>query len=225
MSDSDLVRVGVTLGRLDDTVVSETVRLLQSCAKEQKYTPHGIEQKAVSLLCGGIVSVLAGSEQLPKHHKSGQPYLPDMLDYVVGISHTGRQIALSIERFCHGIDIELQHDRNARLYRHTLCAEELCTIERVDREGQQRLFLELWTRKESLIKCGAITLGQMKQVCVLEDTLACPVDGVQYGFATRHIDDVILSVCVKEGAAAPETLTLTKEVQYKALELLLKKLV
>lgn len=119
---------------------------------------------------------------LPKveRGKHGKPYFPDHPDLQFSISHTVGAVACAVsDRPC-GIDIEsVQRSVNCRI------AKRFYTKREIAYATNSMHFLEVWTRKEALIK----RLGGIVQPMRELETVGNPE------IQTQHYNGYLISFC------------------------------
>ena len=162
----------------------------------EKLTLGSLFDGSGSFPFGGI---LAGIE--PKWNSD----MPGLGHITVSISHHDRCAAVSVSAIPHGVDIELVRPVNGRLFPRVFSPEELAVCGGLSDGRQEEYFFRIWTRKEALIKTGAITLGGMHTVYADGDTLS--YRGNTHYFYTYSSGPLtpgcILSVCSRGTPAGP----------------------
>lgn len=115
--------------------------------------------------------------------KHGKPYFPNQTDIQFSLSHTTEAVVCAIsDRPC-GVDIESVHRPvNQRVCTRFFTKKEIaCAVDPVH-------FLEVWTRKEALIK----RYGKMTQPLCQMETLANPQ------IQTKYHKDFLISFCSED---------------------------
>lgn len=133
-----------------------------------------------------LLGQLLGHEVVVEHDSHGAPYLPQYPNLHISISHcrTAVAVAFSINGPV-GIDIESRRHINPSLIERVCTPDEFDAIQHS--EDPEMAFLQLWTRKEAVLKChgtGIQGFGSMVNalsakdcevneiVCDLPDTVA-----------------------------------------------------
>ncbi|HFJ9280704.1 TPA: 4'-phosphopantetheinyl transferase superfamily protein [Bacillus cereus] len=84
----------------------------------------------------------------------GKPYLKGYPNYYFNISHSGEFVVCAISNNPVGIDIEqIKHIEYEEIAKSFFCDSEYAYIQKGDVNYQLRKFYEVWTLKESYIKC------------------------------------------------------------------------
>ena len=81
----------------------------------------------------------------------GKPYLRDFSGFHFNISHTKSAAAAAISDFPIGVDVERMRAADPRVIRHAFTEGETAYVNS-ETPGTDRRFIEVWTRKESLVK-------------------------------------------------------------------------
>lgn len=90
-------------------------------------------------------------------NKYGKPYLKDYLDFNFNISHSGEYVLCAIDNKPIGIDVEeVKHIKYEDIAKNFFTTKEYSYIINEDFNFRLNNFYEIWTLKESYIKC----LGQ-----------------------------------------------------------------
>lgn len=119
---------------------------------------------------------------LPKveRGKHGKPYFPDHPDLQFSISHTTGAVACAISKHPCGIDIEsVQRSVNCRI------AKRFYTKREIAYATDSTLFLEVWTRKEALIKRLEGIVRPMQEMETVGNS----------EIQTQHYDGYLISFC------------------------------
>ncbi len=118
--------------------------------------------------------------------KWGKPYILELPDIHFNISHTHNTIAIGFSENPVGVDIESQHDKSLEIAKHFFTQKEYDYIS-CENKNQDIAFLEIWTKKESYIKCSGIGLRKsLKDFCVMDE-------GLKDMFITLKRDDYVIS--------------------------------
>ena len=141
------------------------------------------EQSAAArqLLCE-----MLGKTVIVVHDSQGAPYLPESPNLHISISHCRTAVAVAFSNTGPvGIDIESRRHINPSLIERVCTPDEFDAIQHS--EDPEMAFLQLWTRKEAVLKChgtGIQGFGSMVNalsakdcevneiVCDLPDTVA-----------------------------------------------------
>ena len=134
----------------------------------------------LSAACRKLLERALGFSPRVEKREGGQPFLPEHPELSISFSHTGGAVAAALSESPVGVDLEGPRPVNLRLAERFFTAAELAYA--VD----EARFLEVWTRKEALLKregrgirvrlSGVETLGR-------ED------------LSTRRVGEYILSFC------------------------------
>ena len=116
-----------------------------------------------------LLTQLVGFNCIVEHDESGAPYLPDHPELHISISHCPQAVAAVVcDSMPVGIDIEARRSVSAPLFRRVCSPAELAEIEASP--DPQMHFLQLWTRKEAILKCrGTGIMGFGSMVTALDD--------------------------------------------------------
>ena len=118
--------------------------------------------KKSSLLCLGA-GYLMGRELSPffdpdapvpeiAEGEKGKPYLPDYPELYFNLSHSGHYAAIVTGAHPCGVDVERDHAEYQKISDHFFTEEEQQYIK--NSSDPKDAFLQIWTRKESFIKCS-----------------------------------------------------------------------
>lgn len=87
-------------------------------------------------------------------NKYGKPYLENYLNFHFNISHSGNYVVCAVDNKSIGIDIEvIKHIDYEEISKNFFAAKEFDYITNEDSKFQLERFYEIWTLKESYIKC------------------------------------------------------------------------
>ncbi|HCA05071.1 MAG TPA: hypothetical protein DEO32_04135 [Ruminococcaceae bacterium] len=113
------------------------------------------------------------------------------------LSHSGDYAVLAVSNAPVGIDIEKSREIDElRLGKIVYCENEMNALRKAG--NKRKLFFELWTKKEALLKCmGKGFHRNAKSVDVSKDYFE--ENGARYGFKLYYIDDYTLCVCSEAG--------------------------
>lgn len=101
----------------------------------------------------------------------GKPYISEYPDIYFNISHTHNIIAIGFSYNPVGIDIEKKNNKSMDIAKRFFTQNEYEYI-RCNKKNQNDAFLEIWTKKESYIKCSGIGLRMpLKDFCVMDKQL------------------------------------------------------
>lgn len=136
-------------------------------------------------------------------NKYGKPYLKEYENFNFNISHSGNFVVCAIDDKPIGIDIEeVKHIEYEGIAKSFFTENEFNYIMTKDVDMQLSRFYEIWTLKESYIKCVGKGLNlSLKSFCISIDkyeNIKNVVDNEQnqYMFRKFHIDsDYKVSVC------------------------------
>ena len=102
--------------------------------------------------------------------QQGKPYIPDHSEIHFNWSHSGRMICLAISSTEIGVDVEKIRDARLAVANRFFTAQECRLIQGAAPKAQGQIFTEIWTAKESFIKCtgeglsrGLSTFGFVRQ--------------------------------------------------------------
>ena len=115
------------------------------------------------------------------------------------LSHSGDYAVLAVADNEIGVDIERARDITAlKMGKIVFCENEMELLEKSG--GNTRLFFDLWTKKEALLKCmGKGFHRAAKSVEVINGSFC--EDGVIYNMKTKAFSDYTISVCAKNSSA------------------------
>ena len=101
-----------------------------------------------------LLGELTGGEVVVEHDDKGAPYLPDHPDLWVSISHCRTAVAVAVSPEGRvGIDVECRRRIGDGLMERVCTADEQAAV-RASADPTMA-FLQLWTRKEAVLKCVA----------------------------------------------------------------------
>lgn len=138
-----------------------------------------------------LLEQLVGFHCVVEHDEQGAPYLTERPDLHISISHCREAVAAAVsDSGAVGIDVESRRRVSPSLMQRVCTAAELAEIE-ADADPTM-CFLQLWTRKEAVLKCrGTGIRGFGSMVTALADETVC----------VRDIDtgqpDVVAAVAVR----------------------------
>ncbi len=99
-----------------------------------------------------LLEQLVGFHCIVEHDKEGAPYLPEHPDLHISISHCRSAVAAAVSHGgAVGIDVESRRKITPSLMQRVCTAAELADVEAA--ADPQMRFLQLWTRKEAVLKC------------------------------------------------------------------------
>ena len=127
---------------------------------------------------------LVGFNCKVEHDEAGAPYLPELPDTKVSVSHCRKAVAAAVSKGKDiGIDIENRRNIGTGLMQRVCTSAELARIEAAI--DPDMAFLQLWTRKEAVLKCRRTGIrGFDSMVEALADTtvnvqdIDCNVHGI-----------------------------------------------
>lgn len=118
-------------------------------------------RSAESSIVQAMLRSYAGSDVVVEHDARGKAHVRgDLLHF--NVSHSGGALALAISRSQPlGIDLEHQHRprRAIELAQRFFAADEAAALSRMSEAERQIAFLQLWTRKEALLKAEGVGLA------------------------------------------------------------------
>lgn len=116
-----------------------------------------------------LLNQLVGFHCTIEHNEEGAPYLPDHPGLHISISHCRNAVAAAVcDSMPVGIDVEGRRSVSPSLFRRVCTPSEMAEIESSD--DPQMHFLQLWTRKEAVLKCrGTGIRGFESMVQALSD--------------------------------------------------------
>lgn len=138
-----------------------------------------------------LLEQLVGFHCVVEHDGKGAPYLPEHLDLHISISHCSQAVAAAVSgSVAVGIDVESRRRVSTSLMQRVCTAAELADIE-ASADPTMR-FLQLWTRKEAVLKCrGTGIHGFESMITALDDNC----------ISVRDIDtgqpDIVAAVAVR----------------------------
>ncbi len=132
--------------------------------------------------------------------KYGKPQTDNGMFF--NLSHSGNYVLFALSDSPVGCDIEKLHNIDTtRIAQRVFCRDELDELEKTNNQAEK--FFELWTRKESLLKC----IGEgFHHNCLTVDISknCCTENGVIYYLKSFMYDNHSVSVC-SSLAEAPST--------------------
>lgn len=125
-----------------------------------------------------LLDQLVGFHCIVEHDDAGAPCLPDHPELHISISHCREAVAVAVSgSVAVGIDIEGRRKVDASLMRRVCTGDELAAIEAA--ADLQMCFLQLWTRKEAVLKCrgtGIRGFGSMVEALSNESIVVQDID-------------------------------------------------
>jgi len=147
-----------------------------------QWSTHAKQSEAARQLLAEIL----GETVEVDHNDKGAPYLPSHPEWHISISHCRTAVAVAVDGHKPvGIDIESRRKINNSLIERVCTADELAAL--CDNTDREMTFLQLWTRKEAVLKCrgtgirgfesvtGALKYNDLQVTdldCNLPDTVA-----------------------------------------------------
>lgn len=124
------------------------------------------------------------------YNNQGKPYVNDN-NIHFNVSHSGKYVIIALSDVPIGIDIEVINDRYLKLVDY--CLDD---IEK-EYSKNAKSFFELWTNKESLIKCLGINVGSIKKINGL------PINGIrefeekEFSSKTIYLDNYVITTTIE----------------------------
>lgn len=150
-----------------------------------------------------------GAEVRMESTPEGQPRLPGTT-CATSLSHSGSHVAIAVAHaLCLGIDIERSPPAsNLQDLVSMLCAPaELLALKQLSPPRRQTALLDLWTRKEALLKAFGVGLSETPASITADlDTLIAPPFAAPHVTACR-IHPLSLGHGLSGALAAPENIT------------------
>lgn len=141
-----------------------------------------------------LIRRLTDANTTVAHHASGAPYLPEHPSLNVSISHCRSAVAVAISDTGKvGIDVECRRKINQSLVERVCSDAELAWIR--EAEDPEMAFLQLWTRKEAILKCMGTGIHGFESLVKAADTTDCIVEDVDC-----EIDDTVASLAMEKQA-------------------------
>ncbi len=144
-------------------------------------------------IAGGLMINLFFKNNVISVNPFGKPFAENGSCF--NLSHSGDYVLFALSECSVGCDIEKIKFVNAeKLGRLVFCSNEIEKIKSSsDKTG---IFLDLWTKKESLLKCiGEGFHRSAKSVDVSRNIFS--ENGINYYLKTWHFSDYVISVCSK----------------------------
>ncbi len=150
--------------RIDEPVDDKLYNQFLSCVSGEKYKRikkfHFIEDAKRTLYGDLMVRYLAcirlkmpNSELLFGYNEFGKPYLCNNHDFHFNISHSGNWVICAISEKKVGADIEQIKPINFNIAKHFFSEIEYEDLMMQQEKMQLNYFYDIWTLKESYIKC------------------------------------------------------------------------
>ena len=99
-----------------------------------------------------LLAELIGHKVTVEHDSQGAPYLPSHPDLHISLSHCRTAVAVVVnDTAAVGIDIESRRKISPSLTERVCTADEATVVAAAEDPTMQ--FLQLWTRKEAVLKC------------------------------------------------------------------------
>jgi len=183
----------------EDENFSEYLKFLNFLTPEKQMRIHKFKfaiDKKLSLFSDLFVRYfackvlnLSNSDLFFGKNAYGKPYLVDYPDFNYSISHTKNAIAIGFSEISIGVDIERIKPSDMKIAERFFCKNEFEYI--VSKEDQERLFCEVWTKKEAYIKWIGKGLSLSLTAFDITDIEIANM------FRTIKIDNYLISVCSK----------------------------
>ena len=128
---------------------------------------------------------------------NGKPFVTNIPEFHFNISHSGRVIAIAVDNFPVGVDIERVRDVNLKIVERFFSNKDKENFMKVEEERRRDYFFKMWTQKESYVKCIGKGFSRMpfRKFTIEGDKLLGDNLG-QYNFSTYDIyDGYKMSVC------------------------------
>lgn len=150
--------------RILDITQNELYKLYSTIDLERKYIIDRMINKKdkLRMLMGEILIRTIITKELGIKNKFinfdrtryGKPYLNEYSKFNFSISHSGDFVLCAIDEKSIGIDIEeIKYIRYEEIYKRYFTISEVKYITKTDHFLKQNKFYEIWTLKESYIKC------------------------------------------------------------------------
>lgn len=113
--------------------------------------------KAAHIALAQLLCTYAGLPHSPviERAEHGKPFAPELPDLDFNLSHAGAHVLLAFARR-QALGIDLEHDERRvslpEVARRFFAPAEAQALERMPMERRQRAFLDVWTRKEAVLK-------------------------------------------------------------------------
>ena len=124
------------------------------------------------------------------HTESGKPYIahPDNSDLHISLSHSGGFVVIALDNSAVGIDVEMTRKIDDAVVSHALSQDESDYV-----GTSQHRFFEVWTMKESYLKCTGTGISGCKRLNHIS------VFRLPNGYKVKEIEstnDYVISVCM-----------------------------
>lgn len=177
-----------------DQVIPYQEALFKKLSKrrQQKVSRLTGYDKLLSIALGVLIDKVLGCDEDKDivYSKSGRPHLQES-QVDISFAHGGRYAGLAYSEERLGIDIELFQKTDPLIAKYYYTEEEL---KWVNEAKPDRRLLELWTRKESIMKADGRGLGTPKEELEV-------FRNARWNFETCAIDQHILSCACSESFA------------------------
>lgn len=120
------------------------------CDRYRLETDRRLSVLSYSLLLHTVHTEYGATETRLEYGPDGKPYLADMSGVHFNLSHCNQGIALILSSEPVGVDIEAFESYDEKLIDMTMSGEESALIR--SSEDSDIAFIQLWTRKEALVK-------------------------------------------------------------------------
>ena len=159
--DIDATRIAQWLEQLPASKRDSLQRRLQH--DKQRLSLIGWQLLRYGMQQAGNTSFSLQQIEFPEH---GKPYVPDQWDF--NITHSGKLVACAFSRQGHiGIDVERHRDVEPQRFARYFSDDELAWM---GHDAQR--FVDLWTRKEAVIKASGIGLKGLSKVVTAQNMTA-----------------------------------------------------
>lgn len=141
----------------------------------------------------------------PKIEKTtlGKPYISNIKDFYFNISHSDKFLVIATHSAPIGVDIQKIKPINFKLVNRFFSKDEIYNFYNVPKSNQLSYFFNLWTLKESFVKCCGLGFSKMpfsKFSIIFDNEIRVKLNNTiqeQYFFHTfdNAFDNFKLSVC------------------------------
>lgn len=129
--------------------------------------------------------------------KKGKPFIANIPECHFSISHSNMMIAIAVDDFPIGIDVEWIRDIDLKVVERFFSSRDIENFSKVEKHLRREYFFEMWTQKESYVKCIGIGFSGMPfRKFTIEDNKLVGDSSGRYSFVTYDIcGEYKMSVC------------------------------
>jgi len=180
---------------INETSFNKLLSFISNESKEKIKRYHFDIDKKLKLYADIMIRIIAcrtlyikNSEIIFEKEEYGKPHIKGVDDFYYNISHTRNAIVIAVSEFPVGVDIEKVKESDLKIANRFFTENEREYLKK-NALDINRLFYEIWTKKEAYIKyTGKGLVMPLKSFDVLDAYISSHI-------YTIEKDDYIISVC------------------------------